>query len=136
MENSKKTIGYQNGKIYKIISNQEDYMYIGSTIQQLDDRFGNHKRDYISYQKGKKRYITSYELLKHDNCQIILIENYPCNSRKELFAREMYHINQNNCINKVKSSSIIPKELPKIIINILNNQNIQNNKMIITIENH
>ena len=32
--------------------------------------------------------------------KIELIENYPCNSKEELTAREGYHIKQKNCVNK------------------------------------
>ena len=35
-----------------------------------------------------------------DNCKIELIENFPCNNREELHAREGYHIQQTECINK------------------------------------
>jgi hypothetical protein len=36
-----------------------------------------------------------------DNCKIELIENFPCNNREELHAREGFHIQHNDCINKV-----------------------------------
>jgi hypothetical protein len=91
---------YQNGKIYKIISYQTDDIYIGSTCELLCKRLASHKADFKSWNYGKQKYITSYELLKYEDHQIILIENYPCNSKEELTAREAYHIRNTKCVNK------------------------------------
>ena len=78
---------YSPGKIYKIIDESNGDVYIGSTIQTLKRRYQTHQifRDY-----NKLRC----------NCKIILIEYYPCNSRRELEAREQYFIDNTDCINK------------------------------------
>ena len=34
---------YENGKIYKIVNDVDDDIYIGSTTQPLCKRFGDHK---------------------------------------------------------------------------------------------
>lgn len=34
------------------------------------------------------KYMSSYVLVKYDDCKIILIEIYPCNANNELLARE------------------------------------------------
>ena len=85
---------YKNGKIYKITSG--DKLYIGSTTQSLSQRLGGHKSS-----KKHGGHCSSFEIINNTDCQITLIELYPCNSREELLARERYHIDKNpQCINK------------------------------------
>ena len=92
---------YQNGKIYTLRSYQTDDVYIGSTTQSLAVRKGGHQRDYKRYLNGKYRFITSFNIIKFDDCYIELIENYPCNSRNELERREGQLIRTIDCINKI-----------------------------------
>ena len=80
---------YQKGKIYKIIDNTNDNIYIGSTINPLKERLRKHKSLNCS----------SREIIRNNNYNIILIEDYPCNSKEELELRERYHIENNECIN-------------------------------------
>jgi len=87
---------YENGKIYKLWSNQTDLVYIGSTCNPLHKRFYQHKNHY----KNIKQYITAFELLKYEDCKIELIETYSCKSKEELNAREGYWIRKENCVNK------------------------------------
>jgi hypothetical protein len=75
---------YKNSKIYKLVSLQTDKIYIGSTTQPLYKRFGKHKT--VGYNCMSK------ELIKYDDCKIILIENFECNNKEELHARERYYI--------------------------------------------
>lgn len=84
---------YKKGKIYKIVSG--DLVYIGSTTKTLTQRLNKHETDYKSY----NRYVSSFKVLKTGNYEILLIENYPCNSRDELRAREQYHIDNTECVN-------------------------------------
>lgn len=79
---------YKNGKIYKLQINDGNF-YIGSTKTDLRKRLYNHK----TYSK------TSLEqnVYKHigenwENVKIILIENFPCNSRQELLKKENEYI--------------------------------------------
>jgi hypothetical protein len=90
---------YANGKIYRIVCNKTDEQYIGSTAETLKQRLKLHKSSYKIYQRTKKNYTTSYDILKGDDYKIELIENYPCKNRQELEAREGYHIKNNPCIN-------------------------------------
>lgn len=88
---------YARGKIYKIISNQTDNVYIGSTIQTLNKRLCQHKCD---IKRGRNN--SSKEIAKYEDVRIELIENYPCSSKRELEIRERYYIEQAlNNINKV-----------------------------------
>ena len=36
-----------------------------------------------------------------ENCKIELVENYACNSKEELNAREGFYIQNNECVNKL-----------------------------------
>jgi len=94
---------YQNGRIYKIISDMTDKIYIGSTTQPLSKRLSVHKSDFKRYLAGKFRKVTSFELSELGPVQIVLIESYPCNNREELEKRECYYINEfkNIIVNKV-----------------------------------
>lgn len=94
---------YSNGKIYKIINNETNEIYIGSTVLSLKKRFDKHKYSYKYYLKGKYNYTTSFELFKNDglkNCKIEMIELYPCENKKELEKKEGEYIKLNKTVNK------------------------------------
>ena len=93
---------YQLGKIYKIESNQCEQVYVGSTCEKyLSNRLSGHKTQYKGYMIGKyMRYLTSYELLKYNDAKIYLIEDFPCDRKEQLHAREGYWIKELDCINK------------------------------------
>ena len=93
---------YQNSKIYKIVCNITGKIYIGSTTQKyLASRLSEHVRDYKNYTTvGKRSYITSFEVIKQGNYDMVLLESYPCNNKMELHAKERYYIENNDCVNK------------------------------------
>lgn len=98
---SQKANIYENGKIYKIINDATDKIYIGSTIQPLSKRLSQHKH---------KKSCCSRELLELGNCKIILIENFKCDNKEQLTAREQYWIdNSSNCINKNMKANVLIK---------------------------
>lgn len=99
-EELNKTNKYQKGKIYKIISDQIDDIYIGSTTQNLSARIGQHRRNYKEYLLQKRNNCTSFQLIKYNDCKIILLELFPCNCKEELEARERFYIENNNCVNR------------------------------------
>jgi len=103
---------YQNGKIYKIVSDQTENVYIGSTIEKtLSNRLAGHRKSYKCWLNGKCNYCTSFEIVKLEDAKIILIENYPCQSKYELTSREQFHIENNQlCANKNKANSELSKE--------------------------
>lgn len=89
-----------NGKIYIIRSFQTNNVYVGSTVQKLNQRLQGHKQKYKLWKNGKHHFLTSFEILKYEDAYIELIENYPCNSKEELFIREGEVIRQtDNTIN-------------------------------------
>ena len=84
---------YQNGKIYKLVSNISSDIYIGSTVNKLSHRLNMHKT--------KANKCVSKQLFTDDAViQIILIESCPCNNKLELTAREHHYITTLMCINK------------------------------------
>ena len=96
---------YQRGKIYKIISNQTDLVYYGSTIEDtLTNRLSGHRRGYKCWVNGKDDYVTSFEIVKYEDCKIILVESFPCNTKYELTSREQYYIDDNAYVNKNKAN--------------------------------
>ena len=95
---------YDNGKIYKIESNLGDLIYIGSTTKKyLSSRISGHRYHYKQHMKDKANYLTLFKLFNEyglENCKIVLVENYPCESKDELRAREAYYIKNTECVNK------------------------------------
>ena len=92
---------YQNGKIYCIRSHQSDQIYIGSTTQPLSARFRNHRAEYRHYLKGKRNRTSSFDIIKHTDAYIELIELYPCNCKEELLRQEGKFIRKMDCVNKL-----------------------------------
>jgi len=102
------------GKIYRIVDNTNDKCYIGSTCEPtLARRLAKHRHNYRDYVNGKGNYISSFEVLKNGDYEIVLIESYPCNSKDELFARERFYCQTMDCVNKNKNQGLI-KELGQI----------------------
>jgi hypothetical protein len=98
-------VNYSNGKIYKIESHSGDKIYIGSTTKQyLSQRMDKHRADYKFWKNGKGGKIRSFELFDEygiENCSIILLELFPCNTKDELVSRESFYIRTFDCVNKV-----------------------------------
>ncbi len=81
---------YQQGKIYKIVCNITNEIYIGSTIKTLNDRLCLHRLD---------KHCVSRNIIERGDYKIELIKNYPCNSKYELEEEEAQYIRNNTCIN-------------------------------------
>ena len=91
---------YKNGKIYRIVG-EDGLTYIGSTINKLYERLSSHKYHYKKYLDGEsKNYLTSFEILKSGEYRIELVEEFACDSRDELTAREGHYIRELDCVNK------------------------------------
>ena len=105
---------YNNGKIYKIVDNTSDMVYVGSTCITLKQRLKNHEYHYKSFKAGKIiSNLSSFQILKNENYSIELIEYYPCENKKDLEKRETYYIKlyKNNIKNFGKK--IINKNIPR-----------------------
>jgi hypothetical protein len=96
-------VNYQLGKIYKMES-PSGKIYIGSTCEPtLARRLAKHKGNFIHWQNGgSSHYATSFELFKEDleNTVIFLLEDFPCDNKDQLHAREGHYIKSSVCVNK------------------------------------
>ena len=93
-------VNYENGKIYRIYCNITKKCYIGSTTTTLSRRLSTHRGCYKKFLNGGLyHYMSSFEVLKNNDYVIILIENYECKSKEELFQRERYYIENTECVN-------------------------------------
>jgi len=89
------------GYIYALKSKNNENVYIGSTKQKLKNRLNNHIQSYKRYTIGRNHYITSFEVLKHNDCFIELLDELEFNDIKELLKLEGQYIkNHINVINK------------------------------------
>lgn len=92
---------YTNGKIYRLISSTGE-QYIGSTTQPLSKRLYMHKQGFKNWQNGKiTGNCTSIVLFIFGDVDIVLIEEYPCKNKEQLYAREREWIETLDCVNKV-----------------------------------
>ena len=83
---------YSQGKIYKIVCNVTNQVYIGSTVTSLERRLWSHKC-------CDKKEISSYQIIIHGDYYIELIEDYPCETKIELLKRERYYQDEIECVN-------------------------------------
>lgn len=96
-------VNYENSKIYKIVCNVTGLCYIGSTCEPtLARRLSKHVGNYKNYKNGKFHNLTSFKVLENDDYDIILLEKVKnCTSKEQLYARERYHIETNECVNRI-----------------------------------
>ena len=87
---------YQNAKIYKIVSNIHPLPYYGSTTMNLTRRLQLHE----SHHRTTNQKTSCYILFDVGDYEIQLVQNFPCNNRKELQEREDYYSKNYPCINK------------------------------------
>ena len=85
----------------KITDNSNQNVYIGSTCKTLKERLSQHKSNYKSYLNGLYHNVTSFDIIKNNDYKIESIENCNIKTKQELFARERYFIENNECINKI-----------------------------------
>jgi len=94
-------IDYKKGKIYKIVNDINDEIYIGSTVNTLSKRMVNHRADSVKC-PDRKLYKFVADNGGWQHFKIILIEDYPCERKEQLLQREQYYkkiatLNINNC---------------------------------------
>ena len=104
---------YSQAKVYKICNSENDKIYVGSTIYEIQHRFNNHQYRFKKWKENNQQgYCSSYEILKYNDPKIEVIEYYPCSDRAALTIRELYHIAQNDarCVNIVRGHTC-PEQL-------------------------
>lgn len=83
---------YESSKIYKVVCSVDNFSYYGATTLPLAQCLANLRGDDLKnnqYQKLKN----CGETHGWDKLKIVLLEDYPCSSRKELNARLKEHRN-------------------------------------------
>ncbi len=91
---------YNESKVYKIVDNTNGNVYIGSTTEKyLCRRLASHVGNYHTYEKGNRRFTSSFDIIKNGNYEIFLLELVNTSSKDELHKRERYYIESIPCIN-------------------------------------
>lgn len=88
---------YSKGKVYRIVVGGSHY--VGSTIVELPSRLQSHR-----YMSKRHPHLKIYQKIAEvgwDNVSIELIEDYPCETYKDLLLRERSHIKLDDplCLN-------------------------------------
>ena len=117
---------YSKGIIYKITNNLYNETYYGSTIETLNQRMIAHKKNYNLFLKNKPRWCQSFQIIMDDNFKAEKIEDYPCNSLRELQKREDYYIINFDNINHKRAHNT--SEEKKAIRAIADQKRHQNNR--------
>tara|TARA_R110001592_G_scaffold4465_1_gene25198 strand:- start:1956 stop:2456 length:501 start_codon:yes stop_codon:yes gene_type:complete len=90
---------FKNSKIYKIVNNDNDKFYVGSTTQSLHNRFNDHK---------STQSCSSVEVGDLKQCSIILIEAFECDNRQEMLKKEREYFDK----YKAEGANIVNKKKP------------------------
>ena len=96
-------VNYEFAKIYKIVDNTNGNIYIGSTCEPtLARRLAGHRRNYKGYLEYKYHFVSSFDVLKNDNYEIVLLEECKdITTKDQLHKRERFYIEHNICVNKL-----------------------------------
>jgi hypothetical protein len=86
---------YLNSKIYRLVCNKTGRTYIGSTTISLASRLSHHKKVF-----NTNKSCSSRAVLEYGDYSIILIEDFPCERKEQLFKRERFYIDSIDCCNK------------------------------------
>lgn len=87
---------YKNAKIYDIKCNITGDIYVGATTQKLCNRMTGHRSD-----AKRNTSCRSKQIINRRDYSYSLIEDYPCDRKEQLTARERYWIEKLECVNKV-----------------------------------
>jgi hypothetical protein len=96
---------YECGKIYRLVDQFNNTVYIGSTTLTLNLRMNAHRCDMKNEISSTCKELK--EKIGIENITIELIEEYPCETKLQLEQRENFHIKNNEGIfNKVESGRV------------------------------
>jgi hypothetical protein len=96
---TKGTIDYSKGRIYQIVNDVDDEVYVGSTCDKLANRLHGH-RSHINSKRFEN--IRLYQHMRNigvEHFRVELIEYYPCETKDELHAREGQFIRERGTLN-------------------------------------
>ena len=78
---------YQAGKIYRLVNDVNDIVYVGSTTASLRKRMAGHRYS-SDVRLSKSSFYSSMRLVGSDRFEIILVKEFACNSKSELEQEE------------------------------------------------
>jgi group I intron endonuclease len=98
---------YSKGKIYRLVNSVDNEFYVGSTCDALHKRLYNHK----AMSKHRPNYCVyqHFNNIGWDNVRIVLVEEYPCETKYQLERRERHFIE----LMKPKLNKFIPTRTNK-----------------------
>jgi hypothetical protein len=93
-------VNYENGKIYKVVCNKTNLIYIGSTCRPLNKRLIDHRQSYRQFLNQNYNNHSIFEIIKNNDYKIELVEQFPCENKQELLKKEREYILSTTCVNK------------------------------------
>jgi len=90
---------YTGGRIYKIVNDVDDEIYVGATVTSLSLRLAKH-RSTSKIHPTRKLYAHVETVGGWHHFQIVLVEDCPCERKEQLTARERYYVEQMGTLNK------------------------------------
>lgn len=95
-------VNYANARVYRVVSDLTDQVYIGSTCRTLSQRMSEHISSYKRFLAGEHdNRVTVFDIIVHGDAKIYLVEAYPCDNIEQLRACERAHIERTpNCVNR------------------------------------
>ena len=84
---------YHNGTIYYLFDRRNNRIYVGSTCKAFKKRMYDHDYDFRAWKgecgnKLPRSYRTSFDILIQDEYEKGILENFKCESKRELEYRE------------------------------------------------
>ena len=89
------------GRIYRISAPTSERVYVGSTRTTLAARLGGHRSAYRGYQRGRQKYVSSFEVLDHPGAVIDLLEEAEYHDIQQFREREAYWIYRLPSCNRI-----------------------------------
>lgn len=102
MDTTQKRI--QTGKVYRIVSGDGQLVYIGCTLDTLDRRLRHLQNAYGRHLGSNGAWMATFDVFQAsggaDKCRIELVEDVQCDTMGELRARQAFHIDECDCVNR------------------------------------
>jgi hypothetical protein len=92
-------VDYSQGRIYQIVNDIDDDVYIGSTCNSLSNRMCQHKVRMKQSNCENRRLYQHIKEIGIEHFRIELIEYFPCETKEQLHAREGQLIRQLGTLN-------------------------------------
>ena len=93
-----------SGKVYRLVSEDGQLVYIGSTVDSLQKRLRYLHNAYARHLAGNGAWVAPFDVFQAsggpEKCRIELVEDVPCDTMGELRARQAFHIDECDCVNR------------------------------------